>query len=720
MTLNFEKSRNLLLRQFENPEWITDSGIAVEEIEKQILLFEQEPASKMMIKAKSLDFISRNARIAVDKADLFQDKLDAYGLIKKQRLRWEQQVMNRHLSKENEDITFAWQMAGAYRGNGDYSHTSPNSRLLMQVGLPGLIRLIDEKSGREGLTDAQNEYYSACRLSVEAIITVAHRLADAIEPCNPENSRALRNLTQSAPGNIYEAMQLLVLYFFFHDFVGGTRVRTLGRLDVLLTPFYFRDLEKGTFTKQEIRKLFKFFLYKFWSAKVPFDLPFCLGGLDVDGHEATNELSALIVEVYNELNIYSPKIHIRVSEKTPPEFVKMVLNCIRNGNSSFVFVNDTVAMKSLAAVGIEDCDLRDYVPIGCYEPAIWGIEMGCTGNGWVNLPKALEFVITRGHDHATGKRLGLDTGAIASYDEFLTALKKQIAYMTEKALNHVIAIEKHYGDINPDPLLSCQYVHSLDKGVDVYEGGAKYNNSSMYFYSIASFVDAVCAVKELVFDQNMVSFREFCDILKADWDGYESLRQNSLRLTQKYGNNCVEADDLAAYISEYCASLVNNIPNGRGGVFKAALFTIDNCYKTGKKTMATPDGRHAGQPLSKNLCAVTGMDRKGITSLIHSVCRIDHALFPNGSVLDVVLHPTAVAGEEGLHGFYSILLTYFRKGGLAMHGNVFSSKELKQAQVEPEKYRNLQVRVCGWNAYFVNLSREEQNAFIRQSELNEM
>ena len=151
-------------------------------------------------------------------------------------------------------------------------------------------------------------------------------------------------------------------------------------------------------------------------------------------------------------------------------------------------------------------------------------------------------------------------------------------------------------------------------------------------------------------------------------------------------------------------------------MFKAALYTIDHCIKTGKNTMATPDGRLAGTPLSKNLCAVTGMDKKGVTGLINSAGKLDASLFPNGSVLDIVLHPSAVAGEEGLFAFYGIIMTYLKMGGLAIHGNVFRPEDLRKAQQDPESYKNLQVRVCGWNAYFVNLTKQEQDAFILQAE----
>ena len=130
---------------------------------------------------------------------------------------------------------------------------------------------------------------------------------------------------------------------------------------------------------------------------------------------------------------------------------------------------------------------------------------------------------------------------------------------------------------------------------------------------------------------------------------------------------------------------------------------------------ATPDGRLAHEPLSKNFGAMTAMDRAGVTALIDSVTKIDHGLFPNGSVLDILLHPSAVQGTEGLDKLLSLIRTYFTQGGFAIHGNVFDVQTLLNAQKNPEQYATLQVRVCGWNVYFVNLSKPEQDEFIRQA-----
>ena len=714
---NFEKQRPLLTEEFTVFSPVTDdNALSADALQDRIFEIEQAVSSKALAKAKTFELILKHAYVSPDLHDIFQDKILGYKLMSSQRKRWEQTVKDTYLSEESAKIRRAWKEYGAYHAIGDYGHVSPNTRLLLSVGFKGLIERVEAAAQQTGLSDHQKEFYESCLIALHAMTDAANRLADAIAPYNQENAAALRSIAQDAPKNSYEAMQLIIFYFFMHEYIGATRVRTLGRLDVLLNPFYQADLKSGTYTKSELKEMLKFFLHKFWIAKVPFDLPFCLGGIDENGEDVTNEMSYLIVEAYNEMDIHSPKIHIRVSPKTPKDFVLSVLSCIRGGNSSFVFVNDTVAVEALMRVGITEAEARDFVPIGCYEPAVWGVEMGCTGNGAINLPKAIELVLLGGKAAGTDEMIGVSTPMPKTYEEFLLAVKAQIAHMADEALRYVVAIEHHYGEINPDPLLSAQYEHSVSTGVDVYEGGAKYNNSSMYVYSIASLVDSICAVKRLVFEEKRFTLEQLRDILLADYEGYEKERRIALRLPEKYGNNHPLADSLTKEFAKLSADLITNRPNGRGGVFKAAIFTIDNCFYTGKRSMATPDGRKAGESFSKNLCATVGMDRNGITALINSVTQIDFASFPTGSVLDILLHPSSVMGEDGLLAFYGILQTYFQKGGFAMHGNIFDAETLKEAQKFPERYQNLQVRVCGWNAYFVNLSKEEQDAFIRQAE----
>ena len=481
-------------------------------------------------------------------------------------------------------------------------------------------------------------------------------------------------------------------------------------------PFYKKDIESGRYRDEQIREFMRYFLFKMWAAHIPFDLPFTIGGEAPDGRsEVTNEISHMIVEIYDELEIHSPKIHVRISDKTPDDFIKKVLDCIRRGHSSFLMMNDKVAAAGLMRAGIEERDARNYVPVGCYENAAWGVEMPCTGNSAIAMPKAIEYVITGGRDLSSGRLMTFDTGLVQSFEQFKDAIKAQIKAMRDKSVNFINTIESHYPEINADLFVSGLCEYAVKAGKDVFEGSAKYNNSSVNYMGIATLVDSVAAVKKAVYDEKKVTLAELFDILRGNWEGHEDLLSFVRNLPEKYGNNECLTDSLMKEFTDYIGEITNNKPNGRGGVYKAGCYSIDRCFTYGKGIMATPDGRKAGEPFSKNLCPVIGMDKKGITAVLTSVAKIDHAAFASGTVLDYVLHPSAVSGEDGLCAMLGIVKTYFSMGGLALHGNVFDAKILKAAQRNPEKYKNLQVRVCGWNVFFVNLSKEEQDAFIIQS-----
>lgn len=222
------------------------------------------------------------------------------------------------------------------------------------------------------------------------------------------------------------------------------------------------------------------------------------------------------------------------------------------------------------------------------------------------------------------------------------------------------------------------------------------------------------AVKRLCFEQE-VSFDELRTMLAADWKGYETVRAARLNDTEKYGNHIREADRIAEDL--FCAfeRTINGQPNGRGGVFRCGLFSVDWRFFMGEATGATPDGRRAKEPISKNTAAVIGQDRQGVTALLQSMLTIDGSATPDGNVADVVLHCSAVSGDDGFEAFVTLVKTYLQMGGFSVHLNVLNPEELRRAQKNPAEYQNLQIRLCGWNVRFVDLSREEQDEFILQS-----
>ncbi len=715
----FPKDKSSLDAQYQNIKWITESGESYAELEAAAARIAEDTAlPKAIRKARIFEYLLTHGQLAVDAEDPFRSKLNAEGIMSIWRSQWEEAVLSEKMPELVRERNTAG-AACAYSANTDFGHISPNTEALLSLGYPGMLARVRTEKARVTKEHPETAtFYESCEITLSAVIRFLLRLAEAARKDGPAEGEGLGHLGVGAPQNTYEALEMIYLNYSLHERIAGGRVRTLGRLDASLDPFVRADLAAGTFTWEDIRQLFAFFLNKIWAAKVPFDQPLMLGGSDGNGKETWEELTEMIVDVYDSLSIHSPKLHIRVSDQTFEKLLLRILRCIRGGNSSILLLNEKKAMESLQRIGIDPEDAKKVILIGCYEAAVEGVEIPCTGNGSVNLPKALTYVFTRGYDPETGAQIGLDTGVPETFEACADAVKVQIAHLSGRAMAFIRTCEPLYPEIYPDPYLSSQMEHCVRTGRDAYSGGAKYNNSSLNAMGIATLTDSILAVRRLVYEEKRLSLSEFGDILKNDWKDREELRTEILRLPEKYGNADPEADKIACEYASFFASCVTGKPNGRGGMFKAGLYSIDHCFTFGRKTMATPDGRHAGDELSKNLCAVTAMDREGITALIRSVAAFDHAAFANGTILDYVLHPATVAGEDGLCVMLGLVKTYFALGGFAMHGNIFSTEVLRDAQAHPDKYQTLQVRLCGWNVFFVNLTKQEQDSFIAQCAAN--
>jgi formate C-acetyltransferase len=280
------------------------------------------------------------------------------------------------------------------------------------------------------------------------------------------------------------------------------------------------------------------------------------------------------------------------------------------------------------------------------------------------------------------------------------------------ATEAVKASEPYWPVINPSPLLSSTFIDCVDSGADVSRGGTKYNNTGCMGGALANAADSLTAVKRLVYDENRLTIRELIQILRDDWAGNERLQAYAKNRLPKWGNNDSEVDGVAKNIVDAYTAHVNGRPNNRGGIFVASMFSLDVNIRWGKRMGALPDGRAAGRYLSKNIGAMTAMDKAGVTAHIESVTKLDFENIPNGSSLDIYLHPSAVAGEQGIDSLVGLIRTFFARGGFGIQFNVFDAKTLRDAQRNPQKYATLQVRVCGWNVYFITLGKEAQEQFI--------
>ena len=382
-------------------------------------------------------------------------------------------------------------------------------------------------------------------------------------------------------------------------------------------------------------------------------------------------------------------------------------------------MNDDAVFAGYEKLGIPREDSQNYVLLGCYEPIIMGLEEGEIGICWLNMTKSIEFAINGGKDIITDRQTGVETPKdIASFNEFFEVFLNQLDNCIDFAIDFAQKQGEYSTLINPSPIYSSTFAECIEKGMDVHEYPLKYNNMGLKLFGTATVIDSLSAIKKYVFDRKEITFEELRSALKKDWSGYEEIQQILSKDKDKYGNNRELPDEILVKLTKHLEDKYCGKRLDRGGRLRLGLDSIDICTYMGKTTSATPDGRKSGTPVSKNLCASSGKDLGGITAYMQTVLKIDSSAFVNGAPCDFILHPSSVEGEKGLADFISLIEIFFANGGFALQGNVFNKETLIKARENPEKYSTLQIRVCGWNEYFVKLNKVTQDMFIKQCEVS--
>ena len=333
----------------------------------------------------------------------------------------------------------------------------------------------------------------------------------------------------------------------------------------------------------------------------------------------------------------------------------------------------------------------------------------------VNLAKGVELALNDGRDPASGEQVGPRTGdprTFGDFEQLWQAYTTQMDYFLERALACIGAAERAWPRINPSPLIAGTFEPCIERGKDIGEGGPLYNGVGFVGAGLANACDSLVALKKAVFEERRFSMAEMLDSPAANFEGREPMRQYLLNRVPKWGNNDPEADATGKRVADHYCGKVHTFTNARGGACTAALFTLDFALHGGLKTGALPDGRRAGESLAPGQGAGYGRDRSGVTALMESVLKLDATRTPNGAVLDITLHPSAVQGDEGLDNLVALIKSYFARGGYGVQFNVFDVETLRDAQRFPERYATLQVRVTGWSVYFTSLATMEQNQYI--------
>lgn len=728
----FEGLREHLFQQFQDVLFVPETGLSLEELKQEVEAYLQANPHmpKVLQKANVYRIVVTRGQICLDPVDWYADKLNHGNLVRKLRDGWYHEART-GVIKEEASWSDNVHKLGIVRGGIDMGHISPGWENMFAGGLTGLIEQAQKERERLGAeaTDEQLAFYEAVEIVYKATIALSERFAELAEkmiPDSPEHEAHLRVIADvckrvpaHAPRTFHEALQFAWL---MHEMIEmeGEMVRSMGHFDRTMYPYYQADMDSDRITREQAKELMKFLWFKYHSRTRGSGngKNFVFAGQYPDGSILTNELTYTALEAYEELNTPDPKLSVRFLPETPDKLYKRVADMIRNGHNSFVLMNDIPAVEAQVKRGKTWEDARIYLPIGCYEPATDGKEAACTMNIEINLAKPMELALHDGIDPPSGQQIGPHTGdprEFTASEQMFDAYTRQMDFLLTRAIEYVGAHERQWPQINPSPLIAGTIDDCLARGKDIGQGGAHYNAVGCVGIGLANAADSLSGIKKAVFDEKQYTMAEVLDAIKCDFEGYEPMRQYLLNKVPKWGNNDPEADDMAKRVADYYSSKVHSFTNARGGPVQAALFTLTTQWSMGKLTGAMPDGRKAGTSLAPGVGAAPGRDMNGATGLIGSVGKLDFTETPNGSVLDVMLHPTAVKGDNGLDAMTNLIKTFFAQGGYALQFNVYDVETLRDAQRHPEEYSSLQIRVTGWSVFFTTLGKATQDQFIARN-----
>ena len=440
-----------------------------------------------------------------------------------------------------------------------------------------------------------------------------------------------------------------------------------------------------------------------------------VGGQQSNGKDATNELSYLFLQIERHIRCPQPALSVRLHSRTPEKLIRETVETIRRGGGKPAAFYDDAVIPSLMNNGVTLEDARDYAIVGCVEPTPNGNCFGWTNAAMFNLARCLELSIFRG-DQTHSENIEPEKVELpGTFAEFLDSFKKQVAFYVEHMCVILNTWDRIQSELVPLPFLSTMVDGCLACGTDVVKGGAKYNFTGPQGAGIANVADSLAAIKTGVFDEQFISFEALKDALRHDFPD-QRIQQYLINKLPKYGNDDDSVDCFAEEIAAHYCNCIRKNKNPRNGCFRPGLYTVAAHVALGKAVGALPDGRKKSEPLADGVSPAHGRDRNGITALAKSASKIDHVLAGNGTNLNPRLHPQLLEDREGRLAFQTFLRALAELKILHAQFNVVTSKELKEAQYDPEKYKDLLVRVSGYSAFFVDLNTDLQDDIIARTE----
>ena len=612
-----------------------------------------------------------------------------------------------------------------------------------------------------GKTIDRYNFYRAVSIVCDGIIMLTKRYAklaasmaaDENDPARKKELEAMAECldwTVEHPArNFHEAVQCLFMYQTALCLDANMHGMSFGRIDQYLGDYYEADLAAGRITPEYAQELMDLFYLKVAEMNKPWSYGatqanpgytsgqlMTLGGVKKDGSDATNAVTYMMLQTAGRLILHDPPQALRIHKNTPPELWEAAIETTKIAGGVPSFENDEVIIPALMSRGLSLEDARDNCLIGCVELAGCGTEWpACGGTGtesYMNLANALLLAINDGYTTqpminafmaappgTPNPRVGPATGYLYEMEnigQVRQAFKTQIEFFVKWHIMNINSFEYIAREVLPNPLVSATMEGCMEKGMDVMWGGARYNSTGDSGVGIGNVADSLNIIEHCCFDKKICTTREMYDAIRNNWEGYEDLQAYILNEAPHYGNGIGKCDEHATFAARCFADAVNTLTGPRG-TCSAGMYPVTTNVMFGRLTAATPDGRNKGEPLADGIAAPQGYDKNGPTAVIKSVSAIKQSDFPNGTLMNLRFHPTALAGADGWKKLAELMQTYFDLGGMELQINVISTDILRDAQKNPDKHKDLVVRVAGFSAYFVELHPSGQADLIRRTEL---
>ena len=682
---------------------------------------------------------------------------------------------------------------GNYFYNG-VGHVTVKYWEVLETGFEGIMekaqKELDGCSVGDGNYARKSHFLEAVILSCKAVIDYAGRYAKLAQEMAAQTSDPVRKqelfviaencsrVPAKGAQNFYEACQSFWFVQQLLQMESSGHSISPGRFDQYMYPYYKKDMEAGTITREFAQELMDCIWVKLNDLNKCRDAAsaegfagyslfqnLIAGGQNKEGEDVTNDLSVMCIQASMHVHLPAPSLSVRVWNGSPHEFLIKAAELTRTGIGLPAYYNDEVIIPALQNRGLSLEDAREYNIIGCVEPQKAGKTEGWHDAAFFNMCRPLELVFSNGMDK--GEMVGIPTGDVTqmkTFDEFFDAYKKQMEYCISLLVNADNAIDVAHAERCPLPFLSCMIDDCLKEGRSVQEGGAVYNFTGPQGFGIANMADGLFAIRKLVYEDKKVSMKELKEALAWNYDkgldaqsagdmtemimkamqkagrnvdastaegllktfmGMKPGEQKTQRFKEihdmidevpKFGNDIPEVDYFAREVAYTYSKPLQKYNNPRGGKFQAGLYPVSANVPLGGQTGATPDGRYAHTPVADGVSPSAGKDVKGPTAAATSVSRLDHFIVSNGTLFNQKFHPSALSGREGLEKFVALIRGYFDQKGMHMQFNVVDRQTLLDAQEHPEKYKHLVVRVAGYSALFTTLSRSLQDDIIRRTE----